>query len=313
VSFNHSCHRYISSTGTFIGHISYPPDWCRANSVEALANYALLQPEGADSEDVQNVWKILKEAQDNQGEDFYQSAEYFDDILWWSLAYTRAREVALLMKDQVRADAFLRSAMGINDVVSNDSWSSDVCGGGAYWSRSSTYKNAITNELYLSSSARLARLTGDSIFWDRAYRSMNWVLSSGMIGADYLIVDGLTSECTPTGAKYTYNQGVILGGISDLLLDVNYIDEYNLLQLGENITSSVAANMVTPGGVLSETSCGDGALFKGIYTRYLRYFLSESAPSNSAEMEQFLGIQADSLWSSDRDDSFSYFGKNWYQ
>jgi predicted alpha-1,6-mannanase (GH76 family) len=82
--------------------------------------------------------QILLDIKNNQGTKFYQTAEYYDHIGWWSLAYTRAYKIALSRNDNDSANYFLTTAGKITD---------DFCNGGCYWSRTSTYKNAITNEL----------------------------------------------------------------------------------------------------------------------------------------------------------------------
>lgn len=215
------------------------------------------------------------------------------------------------MNDTARAQAFLDTAIGINDVIASDSWDTKVCGGGAYWSRTSTYKNAITNELYLTSSARLARLTGQTKFHDRSKASLDWFLASGMIGSDNLIVDGLDSTCVPKGTVYTYNQGVILGGISELYMTLEDKTTLSLVELGSDIATAVENKLTTANGILYESSCGDGALFKGIYTRYLRYFIDFSVPVDALSFQNFLDAQLESIWTSDRDLQNGYFGKNW--
>lgn len=300
---------YVPGSGVWLGHLSYPPDWCRGNGVEALANYYLSNEDRLNQEEKDYIWQVLLDVKRNQDSFFYQKADYFDDILWWSLAYTRAYEIAVKRNDGFAANYFLQNAQSINDVVTKDAWTDDFCAGGVYWSRDFSYKNAITNELYFVSSSRLAYLTKDSRFSDRAQKSLGWILSSGMIDqSDSLFVDGLDDDCHPTGAKYTYNQGVILGG----LVEYNRLyPNASLISLGNNIASSVAVHMTDANGILMEPSCGDGALFKGIYTRYLRYFLSLSQTSQSASLNQFLTNQTTSVWKNDRDVRNGYFGKNW--
>lgn len=299
---------YVPGSGVWQGHLSYAPDWCRGNGVEALANFYLDNEDKINNNEKDYIWQVLLDVQDNQGGSFYQTADYFDDVLWWSLAFSRVYEIAFKRGNESAANYFLQNAMSINDVVSNDSWSEGTCGGGVYWSRDFSYKNAITNELYLTSSARLAYLTNESRFSERAKKSLDWLLSSGMMDSDALFVDGLDSSCQPTGAKYTYNQGVILGG----LVESNRLaPNVSLIQLGERIASSVAIGMTDTNGILTETSCGDGALFKGIYTRYLRYFIDLSQSSQRASFDDFLKKQATSVWSNDRDINNGYFGKSW--
>lgn len=82
------CFRYVPGTGVWINHLSNNADWFRANCVEAISN-ALLQfgpsfqqqssssigsPQVMSAEQEAYLWKVLTEVQDNQGDNFYQTA-----------------------------------------------------------------------------------------------------------------------------------------------------------------------------------------------------------------------------------------------
>jgi predicted alpha-1,6-mannanase (GH76 family) len=319
-SVNRFLNWYDFSHGVFIGHISYGPDWCRGNSMTALCDYILYSPEQNSGDDY--VWNILQEMQDNQGDNFYQTAEYFDDVLWWCLAYTRAYHVAIAYNNTERAHRFLSTAISIHDVVTKDSCShSTACNGGCYWSRAFSYKNAITNELYFSAATNLAILTNNHTFFTRANDSITWLMASGMLNGDSLFVDGLDNDinCKAGGGIYTYNQGVVLGGLANMQILVK--NQRNLhtndaridyITLGDNIVSAVMAKMTNTDGVLVETSCGDGALFKGIFTRYLRYFIDNSNTKYADKYISFLSTQLNSLWYNNRDERSGLFGKAWF-
>ena len=99
-------------------------------------------------------------------------------------------------------------------------WDS-TCGGGIWWSKDKTYKNAIANELFLSVAAHLANRVapterGSYLAW--ANREWTWFQQCGMINSQNLINDGLDlSTCKNNGQNtWTYNQGVILGGLVEL-------------------------------------------------------------------------------------------------
>ena len=62
-----------------------------------------------------------------------------------------------------------------------------------------TAQNAITNELFLMTSARLYQLTGNTTYLKWAQQEWAWFNASGMINDQYLINDGLTSNCTNNG------------------------------------------------------------------------------------------------------------------
>jgi predicted alpha-1,6-mannanase (GH76 family) len=106
-------------------------------------------------------------------------------------------------------------------------WDTTTCGGGIWWSKTNggTYKNAIANELFLSVAASLANRVADPaqkaqyLAW--AHQEWQWFQATGMINPQHLVNDGLTSTnpkaCTNNGqATWSYNQGVILGGLVEL-------------------------------------------------------------------------------------------------
>ena len=94
----------------------------------------------------------------------------------------------------------------------------DTCGGGLWWTTAKTYKNAITNELFLTLAAQLhLRTPGDTGYLTWAQRTWEWFSASGLIGTTGLVNDGLSSACQNNGGPtWTYNQGVILGGLGAL-------------------------------------------------------------------------------------------------
>lgn len=76
----------------------------------------------------------------------------------------------------------------------------DVCGGGLWWKTDRNYKNAIPNELFIKLAASLHnRIPGDTMYLNQAVEVVEWFKMSGMINAENLINDGLTSDCRNNG------------------------------------------------------------------------------------------------------------------
>jgi predicted alpha-1,6-mannanase (GH76 family) len=159
----------------------------------------------------------------------------------------------------------------------------DTCRGGLWWTTSRNYKNAITNELFLTLAALLHQRTpGDTSYLGWAQREWEWFHASGLIGPSGLVNDGLTSACANNGGTtWTYNQGVVLGGLAALF---EITGDRAYLQQGEAIADAVLDKLVTPAsarppGILIEPceqapgGCnGDQTQFKGIFIRYLYEF-----------------------------------------
>jgi predicted alpha-1,6-mannanase (GH76 family) len=197
----------------------------------------------------------------------------------------------------------------------------DTCSGGVWWSTDRRYKNAITNELFLSLAARLHKY-GESEgfrYLDWALREWDWFSASGMIGASGLVNDGLTADCRNNGQPtYTYNQGVVLGGLS-VLYEITGQHEY--LNAGESIADAALRNLTSSAsshapGVLVEPGeqdmaairrRGDRTQFKGIFIRNLHDFAKHS---DRPVYRDFILRNADSIWHNGRN-SKNQFGMRW--
>jgi predicted alpha-1,6-mannanase (GH76 family) len=235
---------------------------------------------------------------------------FFDDNGWWALAWIKAY-------DLTSEDRYLDAARGIFDNLVSG-WD-DTCGGGVWWNEDRKYKNAITNELFLTAAVRLhQRSSGQaSKYLDWALRAWSWFSASGMIGEKGLVNDGLTADCKNNGKPtYTYNQGVILGGLADLY-EITGDEAY--LRQGESIadaalrelTSPPTANppgiMIEPGEADMVGRSGDGSQFKGIFVRYLYdFYLRSSQPA----YRDFILRNAESIWDNSRN-AKNQFGLRW--
>ena len=177
-----------------------------------------------------------------------------------------------------------------------------------------TYINAIANELFLSVAAHLAnRDTANKdtyISW--AEKEWAWFNAVQMINPEGTINDGLGAE-TCTGNRSTtvwsYNQGVILGGLVELNRaspNSSYIDAANSIAQAaiKNLTDS---NMVLHD--VCEPDCApDATQFKGIFVRNL---VQLQAVSPNEEYVQLIQANADSVWNNDRDTSNNSLSVDW--
>jgi predicted alpha-1,6-mannanase (GH76 family) len=226
------------------------------------------------------------------------SNEYYDDDGWWALAWIAAFDLTGEVKylDLARK-LFAGMAAG---------WD-DVCGGGLWWTRRKDYKNAIPNELFLLIAGRLHQRTTSpgrraSGYLDWALREWQWFRASGLIGPAGLVNDGLTADCANNdGTTWTYNQGVIIGGLA-VLHEITGDGAY--LRQAEAIAAAALRDLTVPPGILAEPGerrslglGGDHVQFKGIFVRNL-YELYLHRPR--AEYRDFILLNATSLWRNSR-------------
>jgi predicted alpha-1,6-mannanase (GH76 family) len=230
--------------------------------------------------------------------------DYYDDQLWWALAWLKAYDLT----GEVQ---YLEAARGIfADTTS--AWD-DSCGGGLWWSHARDYKNAIPNQLFLTLAARLHQRTpgdgGPGSYRAWAERSWAWFEASGMINDRGLVNDGLTADCRNNGGEtWTYNQGVILGGLVDLAAITG---DTALLDRAQQIADAAIVELVDAEGVLREPcepECGkDGPQFKGIFVRNLAALHAVRPEERYAG---FLRRNAEALWANSRSPQ-NEFGLSW--
>lgn len=228
---------------------------------------------------------------------------FYDDNGWWGLAWVAAY-------DLTREDRYLDAARSI--FARNLAGWDDTCGGGVWWNTRRTYKNAVTNELFLTLAARLhQRVPGDQECREWALRSWDWLRGSGMIGPSGLVNDGITAECVNNGGTtWTYNQGVILGGLAAL---AEITGDHAYLRQGEVIADAVLRELTDASGVLAEPGeerglNGDQTQFKGIFVRHLREFSRRS--DHAPAYRDFILANAEAVWQRARNHR-DQFGARW--
>jgi predicted alpha-1,6-mannanase (GH76 family) len=217
---------------------------------------------------------------------------FFDDCGWWGLAWVDAY-------DLTGESRYLDAARTIFAHIQTG-W--DVtCGGGVWWNTERTYKNAVTNELFFTLAALLHQRTpGDREYLSWALRGWEWLAARALIGPDGLINDGLTAGCANNGGPtWTYNQGVVLGGLA-ALYDITGDRDY--LAHGEFVADATLGRLTSPQGILTElcepAHCNsDQSQFKGIFARHLHEFYLRSG---KRAYRDFLLANADSIWDNAR-------------
>lgn len=277
---------YSQSSGLYAAPTGW---WNAANAITVLGDYEQLTGSTAYNSVFSNTFAAGQASHAN----FVN--EYYDDDGWWALAWIEAYDVSGNTAYLTMAETIFAAMTG--------AWDS-TCRGGIWWSTSRTYKNAIPNELFLTIAAKLAnRTTGNAstTYLNWAQQEWTWFKSSGMINAKSLVNDGLDSSnpdaCTNNGrTTWTYNQGVILGGLVELY---KADKDPTLLPQAETIAEATIANLAS-NGILTEPrslSGGDVPQFKGIFMRNL-VALNATAPN--PQFKAFADTNAGSIVAKDQ-------------
>lgn len=291
--------------------------WNSANALEAVINYSFQR----NMPTINNViWDVYNNKKSAGYGNFIN--DYYDDEAWWALAWLRAY-------DRTQSQEFLNTSKQIfQDMLGG--WDEEVCTGGIWWNKARKQKNAIENELFITLATKLYLRTNNQLYLNWALRDWEWFQQTGMLGSSGLINDGVNlSTCKSNGLPtWTYNQGVILGGLTDLY---NITGDSRYRDTARLIATSAMKSLVNNDGVLTEPcevsggDCGaDGSQFKGIFVRYLSYLynseleLSRTQPQNFgsedrtfvSSCESFFAKQAQSIWENNRNEQ-NNFGLHW--
>ena len=105
---------------------------------------------------------------------------YYDDILWWALASLRAADMYRERGEAQAAANMTARSEAIFDHVASRAWNDTeaACSGGIWWSTNRGYKNAIANELFFATAAKLGKEGWATKIW-------KWFKQSGMINERY--------------------------------------------------------------------------------------------------------------------------------
>ena len=222
--------------------------------------------------------------------------DYYDDEGWWALAW-------LKIYDLTNQPHYLQAAADIFEDM-RKGWGG-VCGG-LWWNKRRSYKGAIENSLFLTVAAQLANRTSRKesrkeyyLHWAR--KEWDWFQRTGMINANYNINNGidLVTCRNDNGLVWSYNQGVILGGLLELH---RAAPDKAYLIMAKRIALAAITHLSDSNGILHdpcEPNCGaDGPQFKGIFMRNLQN-LQLAIPND--RFKTFINDNSKSIWVNDRD------------
>jgi predicted alpha-1,6-mannanase (GH76 family) len=273
--------------------------WNSANAITVLVDYERVSGSRAFNAVLAGTFSRAQSIHANFVNDYY------DDDGWWALAWINAY-------DLTGDPEYLSMAETIFTAISGG-WDTSTCGGGMWWSTPRTYKNAIANELFIAIAAKLANRTAGDVsagYLRWAELGWRWFKGSGLINAQNLINDGLVSThpnaCTNNRkTTWSYNQGVILGG----LVELSKADQDpTLIPEAETIANAAIAHL-TAGGILTDKSVagGDAPQFKGIF---LRNLMALYVVARNPRYKTFTEVNANSILTRDESSS-EQFGALW--
>ncbi|CAD6500193.1 BgTH12-04296 [Blumeria graminis f. sp. triticale] len=237
--------------------------------------------------------------------------EYYDDELWWALAWIKVYDVT-------SNPVYLDTAAAIFDDT-KFIWGQTPCGG-LWWDKYHTEIIAVENELYLTTAAKLAnrRPSNPSPYYylNEATKAALWFRDSGLINDNNLINDGLSlGTCYNNGDFVnSYNQGTILSGLLEL---TRATQDRQYANLAHTLAEASTSALTDSEGILHEpcepNACNsDEEQFKGIFVRNVQFLYSHDSDlplAMAALCKRFIQTDVDSIWT--RDNANGRFGLVW--
>lgn len=287
--------------------------WNAANILTCLIRYAEVTNDSSLYPIIEDVYLDAKVVYEKEGDrttkvistDFIN--DYYDDEAWWALAWIDAYKLTKEKKYLTMAVSIFR------DMTTG--WDEQF-EGGTYWKKNPfAYKNAVANNLFALTAARLYKITRKQSYLTWFSKEIAWFEKSGMINSEtYYIEDGLEKEGSPNhGNYYTYNQGVALAAFAEMYT-VTKKEHY--LIIAHRIAKATIDKGVftTDNGILRErnkeiAAGNDGAQFKGVFLRHLA-FLHRISPRNV--YKDFILRNAKAIIKLNYDSSTKSFGCYWF-
>ncbi len=215
-----------------------------------------------------------------------RTLEYNDDLLWWSIACTRA---AYITNDKT----YLLEAKELYDHL----WSTQVdnaIGGGMWWrSDDKRSKNACVNLPAVIVAMNLYVATKDLKYLLQAKRLYQWTCEHLYDEDTGKVYDYVTVEGKVTDWDFSCNSGAFIGASLRLFRATGKrVYLANAKKAADYMLSNMAKR-----GVMKSCGQGEGGAFNGIAVRYL----AELARRPGCEKyREFLVSNANSAWTSRR-------------
>jgi len=218
-----------------------------------------------------------------------------DDIMWWSLAATRAYQ---LTGRQVYLD----------DAKANIDWILDTqldntMGGGVWEHNDNHYdKNSCINFPTVIASVNLSNILNDSWYYDRAVEIYNWAKANLTDGNGKVYDAKLTNGTTDMGSSH-YNQGTFIGAAMALYKKTNnstYLDD------AVKVANWTRANLVNGNGILYFETHKDLQGGKLIFLEYLNKLINDGGRT---EFKQWMINNVQTAWNNRNNENLT--GGDW--
>ncbi len=228
---------------------------------------------------------------------------YYDDMEWMALANLRAYAAT--------NDASFKTVTETLWSDIKNGWSSDL-GGGIWWRKDNSSKNAPSNLPAAILAARLYQAFGDAADLDWAKNIYAWQKANLYESTSGLVYDNIAADGTKnTSWKFTYNQGTFIGAALELYKitkDVTYLND--ALKAADYTLNS---GFYTSNGILKDEGGGDGGLFKGVFVRYFNRLIIEGGieAGKKTLYINFMKKCGETLWSQGTNKTNYLFGSSW--
>jgi len=227
--------------------------------------------------------------------------KYNDDIMWWTIACTRAYSIT-------NDDRYLKRAKDSFDFVYNN-FGDETMGGGIYWLNERTSKNSCVNCPAIITAARLSVLLKDASYLEKAKTLYAWQTKT-LTDGNGKVFDSIrynkVRQSTRVGrGSLTYNQGTYIGAAVLLFQqtgDRTYLDD--AIKTAEWTKANLC---VTNQRILRDEGQGDAGAFKGILVRYLKLLINEGGRT---EFLPWMKANADAAWRNRRP-ADNIMGSDW--
>ncbi|KAK0476694.1 glycoside hydrolase family 76 protein [Armillaria novae-zelandiae] len=275
--------------------------WTDANALETV-HTLMLQNKRTDWDGFADNSYLGRHALNTSSDWQAFTGGYIDDAGWcildlWAMADYKT------FRSENGVEEYLRQ---LYDKMA-ENWD-NTCGGGVWWTTDHGYKNAITNELFLTISAQGYLRFGNQTYLENAKKTWAWLEASGMRNSEGLYNDGLDDSCINNGeTTWTYNQGVLASGLgalwkatgnrtllkeAEITLDAT-IKYMTVNRSAERIVGPFIIRTDVMLIYLSEQTFKACVLHSGIWTKHLQYYLIfTNEKEKIAKYGPFLGTQS---------------------